>query len=374
MLVLGVESTCDETGLALVRDGKEILSNAVATQEELHEYYGGVVPEVACRRHVDVLLPLLRKALCVPLEEVDLIAVANGPGLIGALLVGVNFAQGLALSTGRPLVGVNHIEAHLYSALMESNPPLPALGVVMSGGHTSLVYVQAVGKYFLIGQTRDDAIGEAFDKAAKLLGLPYPGGPHIERLAKEGDHTRFVFKPGRIKGHPYDFSFSGLKTALLYLAKGQNANKNSPLILSQEERKDAAASFQHAAFSDLVEKICSSAKLYRCKGILVGGGVSQNLYFRHLLEEKCSVPIFWPPKGLCLDNGAMIAGLGYHIFQELGGSDCVKTDPRLAIKEMVHAVPTDSICPALIDKLRAQTRQDKSANFAAQSSRRSGLT
>jgi len=217
MLVLGIESTCDETGMAVVREGREILSNVVATQEDLHARYGGVVPEVACRRHADVLLPLLKKALCVPLEKIDLIAVANGPGLIGALLIGVNFAQGLAFSTGKPLVGVNHIEAHLYSALMEADPPLPALGVVMSGGHTSLIYVEEVGKYRRIGQTQDDAIGEAFDKAAKLLGLPYPGGPHIERLAREGDPLRFPFKAGQIKGRPFDFSFSGLKTALLYL-------------------------------------------------------------------------------------------------------------------------------------------------------------
>lgn len=343
MLVLGIESTCDETGFAVVRDGHEILSNVVATQEDLHERYGGVVPEVACRRHVDVLLPLLKKSLCVPLEEIDLIAVANGPGLIGALLIGVNFAQGLAFSAGKPLVGVNHIEAHLYSALMESAPPLPALGVVMSGGHTSLVFVEGVGKYTLIGQTQDDAIGEAFDKAAKLLGLPYPGGPHIEQLAQEGDPYRYPFKPGRIKERPYDFSFSGLKTALLYLAKGQNAGKNAPVLLSETEKKDAAASFQHTAFSDLVEKVCSSAKIYRCKSILVGGGVSQNLYFRRLLEEKCSIPISWPPKGLCLDNGAMIAGLGYHIFMEHGGSPHVKADPRLAIKERTHAVYTDSV-------------------------------
>jgi len=344
MLVLGIESTCDETGFAIVRDGQEILSNVVATQEDLHSRFGGVVPEVACRRHVDVLLPLLNKALCVPLEEIDLIAVANGPGLIGALLIGVNFAQGLAFSTGKPLVGVNHIEAHLYSALMESQPPLPALGVVMSGGHTSLVYVEDVGQYTLIGQTQDDAIGEAFDKAAKLLGLPYPGGPHIEQLAREGDPNRFPLKAGRIKGRPYDFSFSGLKTALLYLVKGQNATKNSPLIISDEDKKHAAASFQHTAFSDLVEKVCSGAKQYGCKSILVGGGVSQNTYFRCLLENRSSVPIFWPPKGLCLDNGAIIAGLGYHIFQEHGGAENIKADPGLALKERTDAIHTHPTC------------------------------
>lgn len=344
MLVLGIESTCDETGLAVVRDGKEILSNVVATQEDLHHRYGGVVPEVACRRHVDVLLPLLKKALCIPLDAIDVLAVANGPGLIGALLIGVNFAQGLAFSTGKPLVGVNHIEAHLYSALMESSPPLPALGVVVSGGHTSLVYIEEVGTYTLLGQTQDDAIGEAFDKAAKLLGLPYPGGPHIEQLAQKGDPHRFAFKAGKIKGCPFDFSFSGLKTALLYLAKGQNATKHSPLIISEEEKKDVAASFQHTAFSDLVEKIGASAQLYQCKSILVGGGVSQNRYFRHLLEAKSSVKVYWPPQGLSLDNAAMIAGLGYHIFLKQGGSRQVTADPRLAIKEMIHALHPRPAC------------------------------
>lgn len=341
MLVLGIESTCDETAMAVVENGRLIHSNAVMTQEDLHSRYGGVIPEVACRRHVDVLLPLLEKALIVPLEEIDLIAVAHGPGLIGALLIGVNFAQGLSFSSGIPLIGVNHIEAHLYSALMEGNPPLPALGVIISGGHTALVLVEGVGKYSIIGQTQDDAIGEAFDKVAKLLGLPYPGGPHLEALAKGGDYNRFPFKPGRIKGKPYDFSFSGLKTSVLYLVKGQNATKDSPLLIAEKDKKDVAASFQHAAFLDLVEKISLAAKEYRCQSILVGGGVSQNTYFRTLLHESASLPLFWPPKGLSLDNGAMIAGLGYHLFLQQGSSEEIKAEPRLALS--THS-PSSSVC------------------------------
>lgn len=337
MLVLGIESTCDETGIAVVENGRKILSNVVATQEDLHDRYGGVVPEVACRRHVDVLLPLLKKALCVPIEEIDLIAVANGPGLIGALLIGVNFAQGLAYSSRKPLVAVNHIEAHLYSALMDSHPPLPALGVIISGGHTLLVLVEDIGTYSLIGQTHDDAIGEAFDKAAKLLGLPYPGGVPIEKLALEGDPLRYPLKAGKIKGRPFDFSFSGLKTAFFYTVKGQNATKNSPLIIQEEDKKHIAASFQHTAFSDLVEKICLGGKEFACKSVLVGGGVSQNLYFRNLLETASSLPIFWPPKGLCLDNGAMIAGLGYHRFLKYGETNFIGADPRLSIEEKTHA-------------------------------------
>ena len=329
MLVLGIESTCDETGFAVVRNGQEILSNMVATQEDVHSDYGGVVPELACRRHVDVLLPLLKKSLCVPFEAIDLIAVANEPGLIGALLIGIHFAQGLAFSSGKPLVAVNHVEAHLYSACMQSDSPLPALGVVVSGGHTALIHVEDIGIYTLIGQTQDDAIGEAFDKVAKLLGLPYPGGAHIERLAQKGDPNRFPLKAGQIKGRPFDFSFSGLKTSVLYLVKGKNANKHSPLIISEEDKKHVAASFQQVAFSDLVKKVCISAKEYGCKSILVGGGVSQNLFFRSLLEKQSPFPVFWPPDGLSLDNGAMIAGLGYHNFQKYGSSENIKANPIL---------------------------------------------
>ncbi|MEZ5314680.1 MAG: tRNA (adenosine(37)-N6)-threonylcarbamoyltransferase complex transferase subunit TsaD [Chlamydiales bacterium] len=331
MLVLGIETTCDETGIALVSKGHEILSNVVATQDELHSSYGGVVPEIASRRHIDVLLPLLEKALFDSFDAIDLIAVANGPGLIGPLLIGINFAKGLAFSSNKPLVGVNHVEAHLYSALMGLSPPLPSLGVVISGGHTLLAFIEKIGTYTLIGQTQDDAIGEAFDKVAKILGLPYPGGAHIEKLALQGDPHRFRFKAGKIKGRPFDFSFSGLKTALLYLAKGQNANQNSPLLLSEKDRQDAAASFQYVAFSDLVKKICSSAKLYSCKSILVGGGVSINHCFRDLLEQKSSLPILWPSQDLCLDNGAMIAGLGYHVFLKHGQSKDMKANPGASL-------------------------------------------
>ena len=322
MLVLGIESTCDETGFSIVRDGKEILSNVVASQEDLHKRFGGVIPELACRRHVDVLLPLLRQALTeaeVSVEEIDLIAVANGPGLMGALLIGLNFAKGLSLSLNKPLVGVNHIEAHLYSVLMATQVPLPAIGVVISGGHTALVKVENVGRYFLIGQTQDDAIGEAFDKVARLLGLPYPGGPQIEKLAEKGNSQRFHFKCGQLKGRPLDFSFSGLKTAVLYLVKGQNASKKSPLTIHEEEKADIAASFQHSAFSNLVEKILLGAKHYQCRSIILGGGVSQNAYLRSLLEKEAHCPVLWPPKGLSLDNAAMIAGLGFHTFLEKGG-------------------------------------------------------
>lgn len=344
MLVLGIESTCDETGFAIVKDGKEILSNVVASQADLHERYGGVIPELACRRHIDVLLPLLKQALNearVKIEEIDLIAVANGPGLIGALLIGLNFAKGLSLSLGKPLVGVNHVEAHLYSVLMSHAVPLPSMGVVISGGHTALVKVEEIGQYRLIGQTQDDAIGEAFDKVAKLLNLPYPGGPQIEKLAEKGNPHRFQFKCGHIKGRPLDFSFSGLKTAVLYLVKGQNASKEAPLLIQEEDKPDIAASFQYAAFSTLVEKILLGAKQEQCHSIILGGGVSQNQYLRKLLETEAHCPVLWPPKGLSLDNAAMIAGLGIYTFLQKGCDDMhLEALTRIPFKSTANEIPT----------------------------------
>jgi N6-L-threonylcarbamoyladenine synthase len=319
MLVLGIESTCDETGCALVRNGKEILSNEVATQEELHQKYGGVIPELACRRHIEILPLLAKKALKVPLEEIDLIAVAHGPGLIGALLIGLNFAKALAFSLKKPLIGVNHVEAHLYATMMSHTITLPAIGAVISGGHTTLVKILDVGEYVRIGQTQDDALGEAFDKVAKLLGLPYPGGPHVERLARQGDPQKYPFKKGQIKEKPFDFSFSGLKTAVLYTLKGQNATKETPCMISEEEKAHIAASFQHVAFSSLAEKIFLAAEKYSCNSIVLGGGVSQNGYLRQLLQKQSPYPVFWPQPDLCLDNAAMIAGLGYHTFLRKGG-------------------------------------------------------
>lgn len=324
MFVLGLESTCDETGVSIVRDGKTILANQVASQMQVHERYGGVVPELASRHHLDVFVPLLHEALkeaSISLHDIDLIAVARGPGLIGALLVGLNFAKGLSFGLGKPLIGVNHVEAHLYAVMMNASVELPALGVVISGGHTALLLVKDIGNYQLIGQTHDDAIGEAFDKVATLLQLPYPGGPHIEKLAESGDPHRFPFKPGTVKGHPFSFSFSGLKTRVLYLVKGQNAGKTDALIISEEDKKDVAASFQYVAFSDLIQKSQLAAQEFGCKSLILGGGVSNNQYLRNLFAQKCELPLYWPAKGLCLDNAAMIAGLGYHTYLRQQQSD-----------------------------------------------------
>jgi N6-L-threonylcarbamoyladenine synthase len=324
MITLGIETTCDETGCGIVRNGTEILANVVTSQIDLHEEYGGVVPELACRRHVDLIIPVIDQALSeakVNFQAIDLIAVARGPGLIGALLIGINAAKALAWTLKKPIVGVNHIEAHLYAALMShAHPPqFPALGAVISGGHTSLIYMKDIGSYEQIGHTVDDAIGEAFDKAAKILGLPYPGGPAIEQLAKGGDPYRFPLKAGRVKSNPYDFSFSGLKTGVLYTAKGQSSSIHDTYVIDEQGKKDLAASFQRVAFVDLIKKTLSAAEKYGCKSIVFGGGVTCNERLKEMFAEAHSgMTYYWPARGLSLDNAAMIAGLGYHKFIKNG--------------------------------------------------------
>lgn len=318
MLVLGIESTCDETACAIVRDGEEILSNIVSSQIDLHREFGGVVPELACRRHVDILIPVIDETLKtaeITLKDIDLIAVAHGPGLIGALLLGLNTAKSLAFALNKPFIGINHIEAHLYAALMSHHEKVqfPTLGVVLSGGHTSLVLMNDIGSYTLIGQTIDDAIGEAFDKVAKILDLPYPGGPEIEALAKQGQEI-YPLKPGRVKERPFDFSFSGLKTAALYTLRD---HKDSPTI-----KQDLAASFQKAALADVINKTLLAAEQFDCKTIVFGGGVTSNKTLRNLFQKtNISLNCIWPAPGLSLDNAAMIAGLGYHRYRQKGTGD-----------------------------------------------------
>jgi N6-L-threonylcarbamoyladenine synthase len=324
MLVLGIETTCDETACAIVRDGREILSNTILSQNDLLALYGGVYPELACRRHIDVIPTAINEALAqanTSLDQIDLIAVAQGPGLIGALLVGLNMAKGLSLSLGKPFIGVNHVEAHLYASMMDQETPVfPSLGIVVSGGHTFFTIIRDFGHYELFGSTVDDAIGEAFDKVARLLGLPYPGGPAIEQLALTGDSRRYPFKAGRVKGKPWHFSFSGLKTSVLYAIKGQNG-ENGPQ-LEEKDIPDIAASFQRAAFDDLVQRAFLAVKEFSLKAIYVGGGVSNSMTLRELFKShKDTVPVYWPKQSLSLDNGAMIAGLGYHQFLKKGGDN-----------------------------------------------------
>lgn len=324
MRILGIESTCDETSGAVVEDGRKILSNIITSQIDIHAAFGGVVPELSCRRHVEVILPVIEEALAVAnttLSQIDVIAVAYAPGLIGALMIGLSAAKALSMAANIPFVGVNHIEAHLYAALMSHEEPVqfPCLGVVLSGGHTSLVLIEDIGKYTLLGETHDDAIGEAFDKVGKLLDLSYPGGPHIERLAKEGNPYRFPFRAGRIKDNPYDFSFSGLKTAVLYALKGQNAQVPTPTVFTPQDKADLAASFQHAAFTDIIDKTIAAATAHSCTSVLFGGGVTNSQTLRHNFAQKASgLRLLWPTVGLSLDNAAMIAGLGYHVYKQQG--------------------------------------------------------
>jgi N6-L-threonylcarbamoyladenine synthase len=324
MMGLGIATTCDETAASLVRDGREILSNVIASSADIHEKYGGVFPELACRRHIDAVIPVIEEAI-LPLvpshksfeeAEIDLIAVAKGPGLIGALLIGMQAAKGLSLAWNKPLIGVNHVEAHLYGAMMGAPEPLllPALGIVLSGGHTFLVKILDVGRYELLGTTVDDAIGEAFDKVATLLGLSYPGGPGIEKMASSGTSGRFPFKAGRVKKNPLDFSFSGLKTSVYYAIKDR--------VVDEKEKADVAASFQETAFLDVVSKAALAISEFPCRAIYLGGGVSINRRLRALFVERFSgLSVFFPSQNLCLDNAAMIAGLGFHKFLQNPAGD-----------------------------------------------------
>ncbi|HEX2582591.1 MAG TPA: tRNA (adenosine(37)-N6)-threonylcarbamoyltransferase complex transferase subunit TsaD [Chlamydiales bacterium] len=318
MYVLGIESTCDETGASIVENGRKILSNVVASSTDIHVRYGGVFPELASRRHLEAIQPVVEEAMAkanLTAAEIDLIAVARGPGLIGSLLVGLQFAKGLALAWNKPWIGVNHIEAHLYAAMMAAPEPLPfpALGLVLSGGHTLLIKINAVGDYERVGTTVDDAIGEAFDKVAALLQLPYPGGPHLETLAKQGNPHRFSLAAGKVKKSPLDFSFSGLKTSVLYALKGQNAT--SEKYFTPQDRADLAASFQETALRDCVDKAKLAQKQLACRSIFLGGGVCNNQRLQELFREAFpDIPLYFPSFALTMDNAAMIAGLGYEKF------------------------------------------------------------
>lgn len=326
--ILGIESSCDETAAAIVRDGREILSNIIATQIPWHKEYGGVVPEIASRKHLEFIVPVIKKALKeanISLDELDGIAVTYGPGLVGGLLVGLSAAKALAYSRNLPLIGVNHIEGHIYAnflAYPQLKPPLICLTV--SGGHTTLLAITKLGSYEILGQTRDDAAGEAYDKISRVLGLGYPGGPAIEKAAKEGSPS-YIFP--KALADELDFSFSGLKTAVINLV--HNAE--------QKEEKlnvyDLAASFQAAVIEVLVEKTIRAAKLKQVKNVLLSGGVASNEALRTALNKACQkegLTLYYPPKILCTDNAAMIACTGYYRFLEGERAAWdLNADPRL---------------------------------------------
>ena len=315
-MILGIETTCDETAAAVVRNGKEILSNVVMSQADQHVQYRGVFPEYASRNHVELILPAIEKAMeGIDPSEIEKIAVANQPGLMGPLLMGVTAAKSLALAWDKPLIGVNHVDAHLYAAMMGMEPNFPALGVVVSGGHTYMVKICSMTQFEMISSTVDDAIGEAFDKVAAMLDLPYPGGPEIEKLAKLGDSKKYPFKPGRVKTNELAFSFSGLKTQVLYAVKGSNSNKYSQNIIDESEKKHIAASFQMTALSDICNKAIKGAKALGLSQIFVGGGVTNSSELKDIFASHASptLSIHFPPQELTTDNAAMIAGFAHYL-------------------------------------------------------------
>lgn len=333
MIVLGIESTCDETSIAIVRSGTEILSNIIFSQSEDFKEIGGVIPELACRKHLDVIIPVLDNALKeanLSLDDIDLIATARGPGLMGALLVGMNVAKALSFALNKPFVGVNHLEAHLYAGMMQEQPnAFPCLGVLLSGGHTALIHIDQLRSYQVLGSTVDDAIGEAFDKVASLLGFPYPGGPFIENIASAGDPYKYSFNAGQVKKSPLSFSFSGLKTNVLYAIKGQNQNEPEK-ELTEQCKKDIAASFQRAAFSDVVNKTLLALDQGDYQALILGGGVCASKTLKKMFKEALpDMPQFWPTKELATDNAAMIAGLGYHQHLAQEDSFSVQALPKI---------------------------------------------
>ncbi|QDF03565.1 MULTISPECIES: tRNA (adenosine(37)-N6)-threonylcarbamoyltransferase complex transferase subunit TsaD [Myxococcus] len=327
MLVLGLETSCDETAAAVVEDGRRALSDVVSTQVDIHRRWGGVVPELASRNHIVQVLPVVHEALTranKTLDDVDLIAVTSGPGLIGALLVGVQVAKGLSLATGKPFVGANHLEGHLLAIrLLDVAPEPPFLGLVVSGGHTSLYEVQAYGQYRLVGSTRDDAAGEAFDKTARILGLPYPGGQPIDQLAQQGNPEAIRF-PRALPGDNFDVSFSGLKTAVLHHVQKHGVPQGQALA-------DLCASFQEAVADVLSKKLVAAARRLGHKQLVLCGGVAANSRLRALCQaraEERGLNMFLPPVRLCTDNGAMIAVAGYEAYRRgLRGDFRLAADP-----------------------------------------------
>ena len=315
ILVLGIESSCDETAAAVLKGGREVLSNIIYSQIDLHTLYGGVVPEIASRKHIDKINQVIKEALRkaeVTLKDIDAIAVTYGPGLVGALLVGVAEAKAIAFGTGIPLVGVHHIEGHICANYI-ANPGLepPFLCLVVSGGHTHLVNVKDYGEYEILGKTFDDAAGEAFDKVARAIGLGYPGGPKIDKVSDEGNPEAIHFPRAKVGESGYDFSFSGLKSAVLnYLntleMKGEKANQ-----------ADVAASFQQAVVDVLVGNSMDAVEKYGAKKFAIAGGVASNKHLRAAMEKACAergVEFFLPPPILCTDNAAMIGCAGYYEF------------------------------------------------------------
>jgi len=322
--ILGIESTCDETAAAVVVDGHDVRSNIVASQAELHAKYRGVVPEIASRAHIENILPVVRDALDqanTSLEQIDAISITHRPGLIGSLLIGVTAAKTLAWSLGKPLIGIDHVHAHLYSVMLDtqhsalSTQHFPAVGLVVSGGHTSLYRINHFLDVTLIGSTIDDAVGEAYDKVAAILGLGYPGGPIIDQMAREGDPARVRFPRTLFGRQSLDFSFSGLKTSVLYHVRGHKGRERGPDSLTNQEKKDVAAAFQDACVAVLTEKVKRAIRQIGANSVIIGGGVSANSGLRAALA-KFPLPVHMPALRYCTDNAAMSAGLADLYYRE----------------------------------------------------------
>ncbi|HEY8768572.1 MAG TPA: tRNA (adenosine(37)-N6)-threonylcarbamoyltransferase complex transferase subunit TsaD [Dehalococcoidia bacterium] len=311
MKILGIETSCDETAIGVVEDGVRMLSSVVSSQVELHATYGGVVPELASRQHVEAIIPVLDEALdraSCSMDDIDAVAVTYGPGLAGALLVGFNYAKGLAYAHGLPLVPVNHLEGHIYAAWLdrEEGPEFPALVLIVSGGHSDIVLMEGHGRYRRLGQTVDDAAGEAFDKVARLLGLGFPGGPAIDRLTQGAPHLSLRLPRARLD-QPYDFSFSGLKTKVQRIVRGEEGEV--------PEAAELAAAFQESVVDSLVTKAVQAAEDNGARQVILSGGVAANTALRAALAERSPAPLLVPPPALCTDNGAMIAACAFHRLQ-----------------------------------------------------------
>jgi N6-L-threonylcarbamoyladenine synthase len=325
MRLLAIETSCDDTGAAVVEDGRKILSNVVSSQVSIHQKYGGVVPELASRKHIESIVPTVTEALRiaqVELKDLDGIAVTHGPGLVGSLLVGLSFAKSLSFAARIPFVGVNHIEGHLSAVFLEEHPPqFPFVGLVVSGGHTSLYRVDGFGKLKRLGQTRDDAAGEAFDKVAKLLRLGYPGGPVIDQLSQKGDPKAIRFPRPTLSKNSFDFSFSGLKTAVVHYVK---ANPEPSEGYPDSQLRDLVSSFQEAVVDVLVKKTLQAAKHEELKRVVLCGGVAANHRLRERMNEEISqekMRLYIPSPGLCTDNAAMAGVVGYEYLKRGMRSD-----------------------------------------------------
>jgi N6-L-threonylcarbamoyladenine synthase len=342
MLILGIETSCDETAAAVVEDGRHVRSNVVASQIDLHKPYGGVVPEVAARSHIEVILPVIHEALekaAVDWPKIDGIAVTHGPGLLGSLLIGTLTARTLALTHHKPLYAVNHVVAHTFANfLIDPQPEFPMLSLSASGKHSDLFLFHSPTDYQLLGQTRDDAAGEAFDKVARMLGLPYPGGPKIDQMAPLGNDHAYKL-PIADLDNSYDFSFSGLKTAVLrtlQTAVGGDFRTPStelPDRLTDSQKHDMAASFQYTIYETLTNRLARAYQEFKPKTVVIAGGVAASRRLREIVSQKIPLQMHYAPMQYCTDNGAMIASLGYYLAKAGRTTDplALQTDPSLAV-------------------------------------------